>query len=136
TAINNGGKTIAVMGVPISRYYPTKNRDLQDEIAKNHLLLSHVPVLRSYQQQDTRKLNFFFPERNSIMSALSQASIIVEASDTSGTLIQAKQALKQGRQLFILDSCFNNSDLKWPYQFLEKGAIRVKEPEDIIKNLG
>ncbi|MCH9853231.1 MAG: DNA-protecting protein DprA [Alphaproteobacteria bacterium] len=136
TAINNGGKTIAVMGVPISRYYPTKNRDLQDEIAKNHLLLSHVPVLRSYQQQDTRKLNFFFPERNSIMSALSQASIIVEASDTSGTLIQAKQALKQGRQLFILDSCFNNSDLKWPHQFLAKGAIRVKEPEDIIKNLG
>ena len=136
TAMNNGGKTIAVMGVPISRYYPTKNKDLQDEIARNHLLLSHVPVLRSYQQKDTRKLNFFFPERNSIMSALSQASIIVEASDTSGTLIQATQALKQGRKLFILDSCFNNSGLQWPHQFLAKGAIRVKEPEDIIKNLG
>ncbi len=120
------------MGVPISRYYPTKNKDLQNEIAKNHLLLSHVPILRSYQQKDLTKLRFFFPERNAIMSALSKASIIVEASDTSGTLIQAKAALKQGRKLLILDSCFQNPQITWPHEYLKKGAIRVKDPEDII----
>ena len=135
TAIESGGDTIAIIGVPISRYYPAKNKELQCNIAKNHLLLSHVPILRSYQQKDLTKLNFFFPERNAIMSALSKASIIVEASDTSGTLTQARAALKQGRKLFILDSCFKNSNIEWPRKFLEKGAIRVKEPEDIVKAL-
>ena len=70
------------------------------------------------------------------MSALSLGTVIVEASDTSGTLGQARAALHQGRKLFILDSCFEDEDLKWPQRFLELGAIRVKALEDIKAVLG
>lgn len=69
------------------------------------------------------------------MSALTQATVIVEASDTSGTLYQARAALAQGRKLFILDSCFKNPHISWPERFSKKGAIRVKGYEDIKEHL-
>lgn len=65
------------------------------------------------------------------MSALAEATIIVEAGEASGTLIQAKAALDQGRKLFILDSNFSNPAIKWPTKFEKMGAIRVREFEDI-----
>ena len=65
------------------------------------------------------------------MSALSEATIIVEASDTSGTLFQARAALRQGRRLFILDSCFQNQKISWPARYEAQGAIRVKDYNDI-----
>jgi DNA processing protein len=69
------------------------------------------------------------------MSALTEATIIVEAGETSGTLIQARAALKQGRKLFILDSCFQNKTLTWPQKYAEQGAIRVKDYNDIKQHL-
>ena len=69
------------------------------------------------------------------MSAISEATIIVEAGETSGTLIQAKAALKQGRKLFILNNNFENPNLTWPRKFEKQGAIRVREFEDIEKEL-
>jgi len=60
------------------------------------------------QQQGPKQNRIFFPERNITMSALTEATIIIEAGETSGTLIQARHALKQKRKLFILDSCFNS----------------------------
>jgi DNA processing protein len=134
TAISEKGNTIAVIGTPIHQYYPKENKDLQDFIATCHLLISQVPVVR-YSRQDFRINRGFFPERNKTMSALTEATIIVEASNTSGTLIQARAALYQGRKLFILDSCFHNKDLTWPKKFEEKGAIRVRDYEDIRKIL-
>ena len=77
----------------------------------------------------------FFPERNVTMSALTEATIIVEAGDTSGTLIQARAALQQGRKLFILDSCFRNTSISWPRKFADKGAIRVTDYDDIRQHL-
>jgi DNA processing protein len=77
----------------------------------------------------------FFPERNATMSALTEATVIVEAGDTSGTLIQARHALQQGRKLFILDSCFRIPDLRWPSKFLERGAIRISEYDEIRTHL-
>ena len=77
----------------------------------------------------------FFPERNVTMSALTEATIIVEAGDTSGTLIQARAALHQGRKLFILDSCFRNPSISWPQKFADKGAIRVMDYDDIRQHL-
>ena len=65
------------------------------------------------------------------MSALTEATIIVEAGDTSGTLTQAKAGLFQGRKLLILESCFERTDITWPAKFEALGAIRIKEPEDI-----
>ena len=133
-AIKFGGKTIAVIGTPLGHQYPKANADLQREIARNHLLISQVPVL-SYEHIEFNSKRVFFPERNKTMSALSEATIIVEAGNTSGTLIQAKAALKQGRKVFILNNNFENLSLTWPRRLEEAGAIRVHDVNDIFKEL-
>jgi DNA processing protein len=74
---------------------------------------------------------FFFPERNITMSALTEATIIVEARETSGTLIQARAALQQRRLLFILNSAFEDARLSWPQKYAEQGAVRVRSYDDI-----
>ena len=134
TAIEFGGWTIGVIGTPISEVYPKENAELQARIANEYLLISQIPVWR-YSQQGPRGNRLFFPARNVTMSALTEATIIVEAGETSGTLIQAHAALEQGRKLFILDSCFRNSNLTWPEKLAKKGAIRVTEYEDIRRHL-
>jgi len=134
TAIGSEGRTIAVIGTPLSRVYPPENADLQKRIARDYLLISQVPVIR-YSRQDWRSNRSFFPQRNITMSALSAATVIVEAGETSGTLMQAAAAIQQKRKLFILDSCFQDSGLTWPKKYQEMGAIRVKEYEDIRKHL-
>jgi DNA processing protein len=134
TAISQSGQTIAVIGTPLSSYYPKVNKTLQRLIAREHLLITQVPICR-YYQQDWKLNRHFFPERNITMSALTEGTIIVEASDTSGTLIQARAALKQKRKLFILDSCFQFDGLRWPHSFEKRGAVRVGSYEDIEKHL-
>ncbi|HSW73383.1 MAG TPA: DNA-processing protein DprA, partial [Chlamydiales bacterium] len=125
---------IGVIGTPLNQCYPPSNRSLQDTIAKDFLLISQVPFAR-YSKQDYRKNRFFFPERNITMSALTQATIIVEAGETSGTLVQAKAALNQGRKLIILENNFLNPSLTWPKKFQELGAIRAKDYEQIKNHL-
>ncbi|MGE0093768.1 MAG: DNA-processing protein DprA [Alphaproteobacteria bacterium] len=134
-ALDAGGRTIAVIGTPLGDFYPKENRALQERIASEFLLISQVPVLR-YRNQKPPQNRLFFPERNITMSALTEGTIIVEASETSGTLHQAKAAIHQGRKLFILDSCFHRSDITWPHRFAEQGAIRVKTSADIWDALG
>ena len=134
TALEAGGQTIAVLGTPLSRTYPRENSELQQRIAKTCLVISQVPVQR-YESQDWRWNRGFFPERNKTMSALSKATIIVEAEESSGTLIQARAALQQARRLFILDNCFRNPRLTWPERFLAKGAIKVKDYDDVQRHL-
>ena len=133
-ALDAGGDTIAVIGTPLGEYYPKENRDLQDHIANEHLLISQVPVLR-YEVQPFQHKRHYFPERNATMSALTEGTIIVEAAETSGTLTQAKAAMYQGRKLFILENCFHNPNIRWPERFAEMGAIRVKTPDDIWREL-
>jgi DNA processing protein len=135
TAIEEGGPTIAVIGTPLSGSYPRENAGLQRYIADQHLLISQIPVIRS-SKQTYRGNRLFFPERNVTMSALTEATIIVEAGETSGTLTQARAALAQKRKLFILDSCFRNPALTWPARFEQQGAIRVFEYDDIKRELG
>lgn len=129
-ALEAGGTTIAVIGTPLGDHYPKKNAALQDAIAKDHLLISQVPVMR-YLQEPFRNKRMYFPERNATMSALTEGTIIVEAGETSGTLTQARAAMFQGRKLFILDSCFQRKDITWPARFEAQGAIRVRTPDDI-----
>ena len=134
TAIECNGQTIAVIGTPLSHVYPKDHAELQLKIARRYLLVSPVPVKR-YESQDYRRNRSFFPERNVVMSALTEATIIVEAGETSGTRIQARAALQQGRKLFVLDSCFRNPHLKWPERLVNKGAIRASEYDDIHRGL-
>jgi DNA processing protein len=69
------------------------------------------------------------------MSALTLGNVIIEAGETSGTLVQARAAIHRRRKLFILDSCFRNSNLTWPSRFEKLGAIRVRDYEDVKKHL-
>lgn len=134
TAIEAGGRTIAVLGTPIDQTYPAANTDLQKKIAREHLLISQVPFIR-YREQSINGNRLFFPERNKTMSALTEATIIIEAGQTSGTLIQARAALYQGRKLFILDQCFENRSITWPAQYQQQGAVRIKHFEEILEHL-
>ncbi len=135
TAMELGGRTIAVIGTPLNLHYPKENRFLQDQIARNHLLISQVPVVRYQQTPNPTANRFFFVERNITMAALTLGTVIVEAGETSGTLVQARHAIKQGRKLFILDSNFRNPALTWPAKFEQQGAIRVRDYEDIRGHL-
>ena len=134
TAIKNGGRTVAVIGTPLGHAYPKSNETLQQIIAERFLLISQVPVER-HDMQGPRSNRVFFPERNKTMSALTEATIIVEAGETSGTLVQAREALQQNRKVFILNRCFETPDLTWPEKFAAKGAIRVREYDDIRRGL-
>jgi DNA processing protein len=133
-AIKAGGKTIAVIGTPLYEYYPRENQALQELIASKFLLISQVPFLR-YREQNFKTNRLFFPARNVTMSALTKATIIVEAGNTSGTLVQARAALNQGRKLFILESCFRNTELTWPSRFEKLGAKRVLNVSQIMEEL-
>lgn len=132
-AIEAGGHTIGVIGTPLNHYYPPENKELQDRIAELHLLVSHIPFYR-YSQESWRAKRLHFPERNQTMAALSAATIVIEAGETSGSLIQARAALKQRRKLFILNSCFETGR-RWPAMYEEKGAIRVRDFDDVFSAL-
>lgn len=134
TALDAGGTTIAVIGTPLDKSYPPENADLQVRIGDEFLVISQVPVLKYHQAKNPTANAYFFPERNVTMSALTEATIIVEAGETSGTLYQARAAIDQGRKLFILDSCFDQG-LKWPEKFVARGAIRVRDYDDITRHL-
>lgn len=129
-----GGKTIGVIGTPITFSYPKENEDLQERVATEHLLISHVPFFR-YEKEHFKFRRRYFPERNALMAALSDATIIVEASDTSGTLTQARAALEQNRQLMILNSCFENPSISWPSYYEERGAIRIRDISEVLNHL-
>lgn len=127
TALDEGGVTVAVMGTPLQRQYPAENRALRDELAVRHLVVTQFPAVSKVQPH-------FFPERNRTMSAISDATVIIEAGETSGTRTQAKAALEQDRPLFILDSCFQRG-LSWPEKFETQGAIRIRDYEDMQQHL-
>lgn len=135
SALDAGGRTIAVIGTPLGLFYPKAHQAMQRRIAAEHLLISQVPVLR-YERQRVPQNKLFFPERNVTMSALTEGTVIVEAGETSGTLTQARAALHQGRKLFILDSCFQRPDITWPARYEQLGAIRVRSMDDIWSALG
>lgn len=135
TALEMGGRTIAVLGTPIHKVYPRENAALQHEIAEKFLVISQVPVLL-YESRDWRSNRKFFPERNITMSALTDASIIVEIGESNGTYIQSKAALDQGRPLFLLNNCFEKPGISWPEQFARRGAVRVRDYADIRERIG
>lgn len=130
TALNCGAPTYAVIGTPICETYPPANVELQKAIASKYCVISQIPIWR-YHQHRPKVNRSWFPERNKTMSALTMASVIVEASDSSGTLHQARAAIRQKRKLFILDSCFGIPGITWPETMLKRGAIRVARYEDI-----
>ncbi len=120
TAMQHGGRTIAVIGTPLDEVFPKKNAELQREIAKSHLVVSQfrpgVPVQRHN-----------FPMRNRTMALLSDATVIIEASDKSGSLSQAWEALRLGRSLFITNGAASDKSLSWPAELINYGAIVLSD---------
>ena len=125
-AIDSGGRTIAVLGTPLNKVYPQKNSELQQEIMEGHLAISQFPV-----EYPTTRKNFII--RNRTMALISDASIIVEAGDSSGSLHQGWETLRLGRPLFIWKSLLSNSELDWPKTMLEYGAMELADPMDVLE---
>ncbi|WP_235679054.1 DNA-processing protein DprA [Aquibium microcysteis] len=124
-----GGFTAAVIGTPLSKAYPIENKSLQEEIYSNHLLITPFA-----DGEPVYKGNF--PKRNRVMALLSDATVIVEASDTSGTLHQAAECQRQGRWLFIMRAVAENPRLTWPSKFLSHPKTKVlRSTFDIIEAL-
>jgi DNA protecting protein DprA len=127
SAIAAGGATAAVIGTPLSKAYPAENKRLQEDIYTNHLLLSPFS-----DGQPVFKGNF--PKRNRVMALLSDATVIVEASDTSGTLHQAAECQRNGRWLFIMKSVVDDPRYSWPRKFLGHPRTQVlSSTEDILQ---
>lgn len=118
SAIENGGRTIAVIGTPLDKAYPAENAALQEEIYRHHLLISPF-------RKGEATFKSSFPKRNRVMAAISDATVIVEASDTSGTLHQAAECQQLGRWLFIVKSVVDDPGLKWPSKFLGKEKVAI-----------
>jgi DNA protecting protein DprA len=125
SAIENGGCTIAVIGTPLSKASPSENASLQEKIWREHLLISPFPEGRPVYRSN-------FPQRNRVMAALSDATVIVEASDTSGTLHQAAECNKLGRWLFIMKAVTEDTTLAWPRKFLEYPKVAALTSTDEI----
>ena len=128
TALENGGRTIAVIGTPINQYYPKENKDLQISIEEKGLVVSQFPPCNPVYRWN-------FPTRNGTMSGISLATIIMEAGDTSGALRQADYALKQGRDVLIPQSAINNSSISWPKKYIKKGAHAFKNLKEVLQIL-
>lgn len=127
-ALNNGGKTIAVIGTPINQFYPKENRELQERIEKDGLLVSQFPPCNPVNRWN-------FPTRNGVMSGISLATIIMEAGETSGALKQADYALKQGRDVLIPKSAVDSTLISWPRKYIDKGASEFKTLRDVLEIL-
>ena len=134
TAVDLSIKVVGVIGTPINKYYPKENIELQDRIAKEHLLISHVPFYR-YATEPFEAQKFHFTERNSIMSAISDATIIVEASETSGTRTQARDCLRHGKPLFFLKSCYDSGHA-WIENAVKEGARILENMDDLSWFIG
>jgi DNA processing protein len=112
----------------LDKVYPRKNLDLQYEIMRDHLAISQFPIGHQTFPKD-------FVLRNRTMALISDATIIVEAGDSSGSLHQGWEALRLGRSLFIWEKIFDDMNLKWPRKMLEYGAIALSDPKDVLDAL-
>jgi DNA processing protein len=126
TAIEAGGRTIAVIGTPLDHFYPPENEELQRKIMAEHLAISQFPAGYPAERKN-------FAIRNRTMALVSHATVIVEAGEGSGTLHQGWEALRLGRPLFLLESLAKRADLKWPREMLGYGAqVLTKGNVDVL----
>lgn len=119
TAIEKGGRTMAVIGTPLQKAYPAANRALQEQIARDHLLVSEF-------SEGFGGGRWAFPKRNRTMALLSDATVIIEAGEKSGTENQGWEAIRLGRPLMILESLMDRG-LDWIGRLIDYGAIVLRQ---------
>lgn len=117
-ALDNNGKTIAVIGNGLNHYYPMQNHALQDQIVDKGLLISeYLP--------DTPPRPFRFPERNRILAGLSECVVVTEAKEKSGSLITANLALQENRDVYAVPGPITNALSEGPNKLIEVGATPI-----------
>lgn len=128
-AMAGGGFTIACLGNGIDIVYPARNRDLSRSIAANGALVSEYPL-------GTEPRRRHFPERNRLISGLALGTLVVEAARQSGSLITARLAAEQGREVFAIPGSIHNPLSKGCHQLIRDGAKLVESAEDVFSELG
>jgi DNA processing protein len=127
-ALKAGGRTIAVLACGLSRIYPPEHADLAAQIQTAGALLSEAPM-------DAAPLPAMFPSRNRIISGLSQAVVVVEASEQSGTLITARHALEQNREVFAVPGPVDSVASAGCHKLIREGATLARSVDDILDSL-
>lgn len=128
SALNEGGRTIGVLGCGLDIHYPAENRELMDRMAEQGAVISEFrPGIRPY------RTNFF--RRNRIVSGLSKAVLVVEASRRSGSLITVNHAIDQGRDVFAVPGNVLHECSRGPHHLIKQGAGLVESAQDILSGI-
>ena len=126
-ALAGGGRTIAVLGCGIDTAYPSRHRRLAHEIASAGAVLSELPI-------GTAPEAYHFPRRNRLVAGLSLGVVVVEASERSGSLITARLALEQGREVLAVPGEVGLSRTRGTHRLIRQGARLVETAEDVIED--
>lgn len=127
-ALKASGTTIAVVGTGLDIVYPSRHRDLAHQISQRGLILSEFPLGTPSKAQN-------FPRRNRIISGLSLGCLVVEANIDSGSLITARLAAEQGREVFAIPGSIHSPVAKGCHQLIKQGAKLVESAQDILDEL-
>ncbi len=127
-ALTAGGRTLAVLGCGIDRTYPPEHHTLRQQIEQQGAVLSEFPMGTSPQ-------SFHFPRRNRIISGLSLGVIVTEATMKSGSLITARMALEQNREVFAIPGNVTHPLSHGPHGLIQQGAKLVQKPWDIVEEI-
>ena len=128
TAIDNGGKTIAVLGSGIDRLYPKSNSDLAERVCDHGALVSEFLM-------GTTPESYNFPRRNRIISGLSAGVVVIEGTEKSGSLITAHYALQQGRDVFAVPGSITSPLSSGTFRLIRDGAIPARSGKEIAESL-
>jgi len=128
TAIEAGGRTLAVLGSGVDVIYPPEHRKLAEEIMQHGALISDYPP-------GTKPDAINFPPRNRIISGLSRGTVVIEAGEKSGALITAKFSADQGREVFAVPGSVLSPMSRGTNNLLTDGAIPLTSPAVILENL-